>query len=279
MTTTPASDPKPSVDRIDELARRILSGDILLPKFQREFVWKKPRILALLDSIAKNYPIGSILLWRTRQELKSERRIADLDVAQQQQEYPFNYLLDGQQRLSTICGALFWNGADPKSQWNIAYDLREQKFIHPLTVGDLPVFQIRVNRLSNPSQYFQRSSGAGGLPGWRFETWQVPRGFGRLYRDEAKRQLADLARGRPGSVISVVADLLRLIGYEASRATIADWPLRKRVEAVVYAATVHARAGDNPVQRHPELEWLPESWNGPPAGVGLFGGPSPTEIK
>lgn len=158
MTATPTTDPKPSVDRIDELARRILSGDILLPKFQREFVWKRPRILALLDSIAKNYPIGSILLWRTRQELKSERRIADLDVAQQQLEYPFNYLLDGQQRLSTICGALFWNGADPRSQWNIAYDLREQKFIYPLTVGELPAFQVRVNKLSNPSQYFQHLS-------------------------------------------------------------------------------------------------------------------------
>jgi hypothetical protein len=155
VTTTTASDPKPSVDRIDELARRILSGDILLPKFQREFVWKKPRILALLDSIAKNYPVGSILLWRTRQELKNERKIADLDVAQQEQEYPFNYLLDGQQRLSTICGALFWNGTDPKSQWNIAYDLRDQKFLHPLTVGDLPLHQLRVNKLSNPSQYFQ----------------------------------------------------------------------------------------------------------------------------
>ena len=28
-------DPQPSVDRIEELARRILTGDILLPKFQR----------------------------------------------------------------------------------------------------------------------------------------------------------------------------------------------------------------------------------------------------
>ena len=33
--------PEPTVDRIEELAARILKGDILLPKFQREFVWER----------------------------------------------------------------------------------------------------------------------------------------------------------------------------------------------------------------------------------------------
>ena len=74
---TPPKDPQPTIDRIDELARRMLTGDILLPKFQREYVWDRSQILMLLDSIAKGYPIGNILLWQTRQELHSERRIAD----------------------------------------------------------------------------------------------------------------------------------------------------------------------------------------------------------
>jgi Protein of unknown function DUF262 len=65
-------------------------------------------MLMLLDSIAKGYPIGSILLWQTRQELHSERRIADLEVDLPRPDYPVNYLLDGQQRLSIICGAMFW---------------------------------------------------------------------------------------------------------------------------------------------------------------------------
>lgn len=73
-------DPQPSVDRIDELARRVFNGDILLPKFQREFVWSREQVLNLLDSVARNYPIGSILLWQSRQELRSENRIADLEI-------------------------------------------------------------------------------------------------------------------------------------------------------------------------------------------------------
>ena len=79
--TAPApKDPQPSVDRIDELARRVLTGDILLPKFQREFVWKRQQTLDLLDSVAQNYPIGSLLLWQSRQELRSENCIADLEI-------------------------------------------------------------------------------------------------------------------------------------------------------------------------------------------------------
>jgi hypothetical protein len=46
--------PEPTVDRIEELAGRILRGDILLPKFQRDFVWEKHQIIDLLDSIANN---------------------------------------------------------------------------------------------------------------------------------------------------------------------------------------------------------------------------------
>ena len=74
-------DPQPSVDRIDGLASRILTGDILLPKFQRSFVWERPQIVSLLDSVARGYPIGSVLLWQSRQELRSENRIADLEIA------------------------------------------------------------------------------------------------------------------------------------------------------------------------------------------------------
>ena len=54
----------------------------------------------------------------------AERTIADLAIGPTQYDYPVNYLLDGQQRLSSVCGALYWNGDDPDSRWNIAYDLR-----------------------------------------------------------------------------------------------------------------------------------------------------------
>lgn len=148
-------DPQPSVDRIEELAARILNGDILLPKFQRSFVWERPQILTLLDSVARGYPIGSVLLWQSRQELRSENRIADLEINLPKPDYPVNYLLDGQQRLSTICGAMFWNGTDPKSRWNVAYDLRDQRFVHLDSLDDPPQHRIRMNKLQDAAEFFQ----------------------------------------------------------------------------------------------------------------------------
>jgi uncharacterized protein with ParB-like and HNH nuclease domain len=97
-------DPKPSVERIEQLAQRIIDGDIILPKFQRDFVWGEEQVINLLDSISKNYPIGSILLWLSTQKLHSETNIAGLPFKDRPKEYPVNYLLDGQQRLSCICG-------------------------------------------------------------------------------------------------------------------------------------------------------------------------------
>lgn len=157
-TAKAPKDPQPSVDRVDELARRILLGDILLPKFQRDFVWDKVQILNLLDSVYRNYPIGSVLLWQSRQELKSANNIADLAIELPKPDYPVNYLLDGQQRLSTICGAMNWDGTDPDSNWNIAFDLKSQEFSHLNTLEDPPLHIVRMNKLKNPSQFFQHVS-------------------------------------------------------------------------------------------------------------------------
>lgn len=149
-------DPKPSIERIESLARRIFEGDILLPKFQRDFIWKRNQVLELFDSISKNYPIGSILLWLSKHKLKSESSIADLPFKERPEEYPVNYLLDGQQRLSCICGALYWkpNAGESDSVWNIAYDLKSRRFVHLNTLDDPPQHQIRLNKIPDNIQFF-----------------------------------------------------------------------------------------------------------------------------
>jgi hypothetical protein len=121
----------------------------------------------------------------------------------------------------------------------------------------------------------------------RGETWSVPRGFGRAYARAAKHDFTLALSGKPGEVVGTVIDLLALVGYHATAVQVIDWDLRRRVEAVVYASTEHARASDNPVQRHPRPTWLPEDpWRGPPADVshvradlrGAFTGPTGTPI-
>jgi hypothetical protein len=114
------------------------------------------QILVLLDSVARGFPIGSVLLWQSTQELRSENRIADLDNNLPRHGYPVNYLLDGQQRLSAMCGAIYWQGTtNPASRWNIAYDLRSQEFMHLETLDEPPLHQIRVNKLADPAIFFK----------------------------------------------------------------------------------------------------------------------------
>jgi hypothetical protein len=47
-----------------DLVRGFHSGAILLPQFQRDFVWKSAKIRNLLDSLLKGFPIGGFYLWR-----------------------------------------------------------------------------------------------------------------------------------------------------------------------------------------------------------------------
>lgn len=148
-------DPKPEIMRLEELALLVKSGDIKLPRFQRPFVWKEVDMLKLLDSIYKGYPIGSILIWNSSQKLTSERSISGLDVDTDENTYfPTNYLLDGQQRLTTLCGALFWNGEDKNSIWNIHFDLDTQTFLHPKEPNLVNLFPL--NRIIQTSDFIRQ---------------------------------------------------------------------------------------------------------------------------
>ena len=41
------------------------SGDRALPKFQRGYVWNRDQVRALMDSLYRRHPVGSLLVWAT----------------------------------------------------------------------------------------------------------------------------------------------------------------------------------------------------------------------
>ena len=51
--------------RLDRLRTLVESGVFAVPQLQREFVWNAGKACDLLDSICHNYPIGTLLVWRT----------------------------------------------------------------------------------------------------------------------------------------------------------------------------------------------------------------------
>jgi len=84
---------------INELITEIEKGKIGIPKgIQRGFVWKSNRVLKLLDSIYKNYPIGIIVLWKiSESELSAE--ISTSIIKTDSSTIPEYLVVDGLQRL------------------------------------------------------------------------------------------------------------------------------------------------------------------------------------
>jgi hypothetical protein len=137
MTSTKAPELTPSAQKIDRLIQRIDQGDIRIPAFQRGYVWKQNQVIELLESIVANYPIGSILMWNTKERLKFTRNIGGYVIPETKLEYPLNYVLDGQQRLSSIYGVFSESATqDSTSQqynpnpniFEIAYDFERNIF-------------------------------------------------------------------------------------------------------------------------------------------------------
>ena len=87
---------------IRKIIDKISSGEIRIPSFQRGFVWEPDAVAFFMDSLYKGYPIGAILLWRTREKLVNERNLGRFILPDPVKDYPIDYVLDGQQRLTSI---------------------------------------------------------------------------------------------------------------------------------------------------------------------------------
>lgn len=97
---------KPSHLRYDTLKSNIENGNILVPQFQRNFVWNKADAAKLLDSIIKGYPIGSFILWETKSRLRSVKKIGNINLPIAKEGETISYVLDGQQRVTSIYASI-----------------------------------------------------------------------------------------------------------------------------------------------------------------------------
>lgn len=115
-------------DYMTTILERIKSGRIMIPKFQRDFVWNTGQMLDLLDSILKGFPIGSLILWTPEQErfmtidniegVKVDTSVADRKIED------VCYILDGRQRVTVLLGSLFEEGNFSKDFFVSLKDMR-----------------------------------------------------------------------------------------------------------------------------------------------------------
>jgi Protein of unknown function DUF262 len=114
--------------KISELLDSIRKYDLVLPEFQREYVWTREQAKQLMVSLVKSYPVGGLLVWKTDQppELKNVDKLPDrLGTIQ--------VLLDGQQRLTTLHMLITGDLPSYYTEAEIEYDPRDL-YVHLRTL-------------------------------------------------------------------------------------------------------------------------------------------------
>lgn len=121
----------PEVTFIDDLVLNIENGKMVLPEFQRPYVWKKNDIRDLFDSIYKGYPIGSVLLWDGGgKDIPYIGSIGGRYIGKSAGDK--YYIVDGQQRLTTLFCCLSDDIDDEDGKWDLYFNLNEEVFTHSI---------------------------------------------------------------------------------------------------------------------------------------------------
>ena len=85
-------------------------GGIWLPNIQRSFVWSESQIEKIFDSIMREYPIGTLLIWKTKNNVRKRKfidhyqkdtRLSTYFVIVEDRNKKM-LVLDGQQRLQSL---------------------------------------------------------------------------------------------------------------------------------------------------------------------------------
>lgn len=90
-----------------------------IPTFQRDVVWQQENVKKLWDSIYKFYPLGSILVWKTDVQLHNHRQIGGHVIDNENfDRAEYQYLLDGQQRTTSLLTSLFGGKIEGRDDFN-----------------------------------------------------------------------------------------------------------------------------------------------------------------
>lgn len=124
----------PSSDKsVAQLLSQARKGSLVLPEFQRSFVWKLQDIRSFLASLCLDYPVGSFLTVEESADLFAARPLEGCSnqSIQPSPQGTLVYLLDGQQRL-TSCHLVF---SDSYLNENVRESVRRRWFLNLNALG------------------------------------------------------------------------------------------------------------------------------------------------
>jgi uncharacterized protein with ParB-like and HNH nuclease domain len=140
-----------------DLVRKVQTGEIQIPDFQRPYAWNRQQIMELFESVYRGYPIGTLVLWRS--ESISIPTVPVPAPSTQLGRSRF-YVIDGAQRLITI-----YRGLDPSTNssgpdFRIIFDLDEKVF-RPLGTRNRPRNYVQLSSILSPRLFDDATISAG----------------------------------------------------------------------------------------------------------------------
>lgn len=115
------------MSRLSTILDYVDSGAMLLPEFQRGYVWNRDQVRSLMGSLYRNYPVGSLLVWDTEVDASSARGNVGSGTGTR------SLLLDGQQRITSLYGVMrgkapaFFQG-DPAAFTDLCFHVGSEEF-------------------------------------------------------------------------------------------------------------------------------------------------------
>ena len=127
--------------QIGNILSQIDLGAMALPEFQRGYVWNRDQVRELVSSLYRRYPVGGLLIWKTRTEGAHARGNGNLQPGY------VDLILDGQQRVTSLYGIIrgrapaFFQG-NQEAFLNLYFNVDTQafKFYQPLEMKDNPLW-------------------------------------------------------------------------------------------------------------------------------------------
>jgi len=117
---------------IPDLAKEVKKGILRIPRFQRDYVWPRPKVVKLLDSIYNQYPIGSFFLWDAPKIYNNfYRDIPELGIDKPDEYSDLKFILDGQQRIVSLYVAINGMKIGGVDYSKIYFDLETEVFYVP----------------------------------------------------------------------------------------------------------------------------------------------------
>jgi len=211
--------------KISTILDSIDSGYIALPTFQRGYVWNRDQVRALMDSLYRKHPVGSLLVWITNSEGAAHKGFMDLPPG------VVKLLLDGQQRITSLYGIIrgtppeYFDGREEVLK-GLFFHLKTEEFSYyaPIRMKDDP-FWIDVTKLMKQgiAPFVTELSQ---LPEWTVDSSQL------INRLNAIQQIKDIdlhveeVTG-PDKNVDVVVDIFNRVNSGGTKLSKGDLALAK----------------------------------------------------